>query len=188
MTAALEALEAAGRVVQGEFRPGRHRPGVVRRGGAALLRQRSLARLRHEVEPVEQAALGRLYLAWQGIGARRRGPDALVEVAGAAPGGGRFPARSWRRGSSRLALSLRTRELDALTASGSVLWVGCEGLGERDGRVSLYLAEHAALLLAPPADRPEGPSIRDPRAPGEPGRVLLPPAPSRRAAAVFSRR
>jgi ATP-dependent Lhr-like helicase len=38
-----------------------------------------------------------------------------------------------------------------------VIWVGREGLGEHDGRVSLYLAEHAPLLLpGPPPDAPDG--------------------------------
>ena len=34
-------------------------------------------------------------------------------------------------------------------AGGAVVWVGAGGLGPRDGRVRLYLAEHAPLLLRP---------------------------------------
>src|SRR5262249_57313639 len=42
--------------------------------------------------------------------------------------------------------------LDALPASGAVLWPGSEPLGHHDGRIRLYLADHAPLLapLSPP--------------------------------------
>ena len=42
--------------------------------------------------------------------------------------------------------------LDAVTAAGEVVWVGVESLGERDGRVALYLADNLARLVAPPQD------------------------------------
>ena len=40
-------------------------------------------------------------------------------------------------------------DLDAVTAAGEVVWVGVEPLGEHDGRVALYLADHMPLLLPP---------------------------------------
>jgi ATP-dependent Lhr-like helicase len=46
------------------------------------------------------------------------------------------------------------RELDSLTAAGEVIWIGCESVGEHDGRISLYLADHAALLWSPPSAGP----------------------------------
>ncbi len=57
--AVLIRLTAEGRLLEGEFRPGGTArewtdPGVLR-----MLRHRSLAKLRHEIEPVEQAVLGR---------------------------------------------------------------------------------------------------------------------------------
>jgi ATP-dependent Lhr-like helicase len=47
-------------------------------------------------------------------------------------------------------------DLDRLAASGEVVWVGLEPLGERDGRVALYLADALPRLLppAPPAGPP----------------------------------
>ena len=36
-----------------------------------------------------------------------------------------------------------------MTAAGEVVWVGVEPLGERDGRVALYLADHLPRLLPP---------------------------------------
>ena len=57
---ALRELADAGTVVEGEFRPGGSGIEWVDAGVLRTLRQRSLARLRREVEPVEQAALARL--------------------------------------------------------------------------------------------------------------------------------
>ena len=41
--------------------------------------------------------------------------------------------------------------LDALLAAGEVVWCGLEPLGERDGRVALYLTDHFLRLWRPPA-------------------------------------
>ena len=67
----LDRMTGAGALVRGELRP-------VELGGGGTeychaevlrrLRRASLARLRAEVEPVEQAALGRFLPAWHGIG------------------------------------------------------------------------------------------------------------------------
>jgi ATP-dependent Lhr-like helicase len=40
-------------------------------------------------------------------------------------------------------------DLDVVMAAGEVVWIGVESLGEHDGRVTLYLAEHVAKLLPP---------------------------------------
>src|SRR5207244_5891805 len=70
---ALRRMADAGKLLEGEFRPaGLHRewcdPDVLR-----TLRRRSLARLRHEVEPVEPPVLGRLITTWQGVVRKRAG-------------------------------------------------------------------------------------------------------------------
>src|SRR5262249_45130626 len=41
--------------------------------------------------------------------------------------------------------------LDTLMASGEVVWIGKEAVGDRDGRIALYLAESMGKLLPPPA-------------------------------------
>jgi ATP-dependent Lhr-like helicase len=160
----LRVLETGGRILEGEFRPG----GIGREFCDAevlrALRQRSLARLRHEVEPVSPDAYGRLLLAWQGVdrggGALPQGPEAL-RVAVESLQGAAIPASVLeshvlpaRIGNYRLEM------LDDLTSSGAVLWVGREPLGPRDGRVSLYRADHLALLLPPPVAQPGGPLHR----------------------------
>lgn len=164
---ALSALQAEGRVLEGEFRPG----GTGREWcGAevlASLRRRSLAALRKQVEPAEPEALARLMGDWQGVWAPREadrdgppsprgGPDALLDAIEQLQGAV-FPA-SILEGSvlpARLP-GYRPGDLDTLTAAGEVLWVGRGPLGERDGRVSLFLTDAVPLLVRPSAERLEG--------------------------------
>ena len=78
--ATLERLVGLGRVVEGGFRPG----GVHREWCDVevlrTIRRKSLARLRKEVEPVEQRVLARLMTRWQGVVQPRKGLDALLDV------------------------------------------------------------------------------------------------------------
>jgi ATP-dependent Lhr-like helicase len=156
---ALRALEGAGRVLRGEFRP----DGVEREWCDVevlrMLRRRSLAALRREVEPVEPAALARFLTRWHGIGEGRRGPDVLVDAIGQLQGATvvaslldieLLPARVER---------YRPSDLDALCAAGEVVWVGAGALGSSDGRVRLVFREQAAALLdgPDPARRPGDP-------------------------------
>ena len=76
----LAALERADKLVRGELRPGGTErewcdPDVLRR-----LRRASLAALRREVEPTEQAALGRFLPGWQGVDRRATLREALVPL------------------------------------------------------------------------------------------------------------
>ena len=78
--AVLVRLVSENRLLEGEFRPG-GTPRVDRRRRAPrMLRRRSLAKLRHEVEPVDQTVLGRFATTWQGIVKRRHGADALLDA------------------------------------------------------------------------------------------------------------
>jgi ATP-dependent Lhr-like helicase len=153
----LGRLAGLGRVIEGEFRPGSGGREWCEAGVLRALRQRSLAHLRREVEPVEPAVLGRLYLDWQGIGATRQGPNALLDVIAQLQGAA-IPASALEAEvlPARL-VGYDPSDLDRLMASGAVVWVGAGALGPRDGRVRLYLAEHAPLLVDPPADLPAGP-------------------------------
>ena len=142
-------LVETGTVLEGEFRPGASGAEWIDSGVLRTLRQRSLARLRKEVEPVEQIALARFALAWHGVDAPRPGEAALVDAI-AQLEGALVPASDLE---SRI-LPARVAgydesDLDALLASGSVIWVGGGSSGPRDGKVALYLSEHAALLPTP---------------------------------------
>lgn len=168
----LERLLEGGTILRGEFRPGGAErewcdPEVLRQ-----LRRRSLARLRREVEPVEQAVLGRFLPAWHGIaaagasdGERRRADTLRSEVAlerlaevvdqlAGAP----IPASVLERDvlPSRIP-GYQPRLLDELGAMGEVAWAGRGSLGRDDGRVVLYrpgreaAREMASADLEPPS-------------------------------------
>ncbi len=149
--AVLNRLVQIGRVQEGGFRPG----GVHREwSDVEVLRQirrKSLARLRKEVEPVEQRTLARLFTRWQGVVQPRRGLDALLDVIENLQGAP-LPASILETEilPARL-LGYRSSDLDTLIAAGEVVWCGLEPLGERDGRVGLYLAERLPLLWPPVA-------------------------------------
>src|SRR5205823_6097437 len=78
--AALAELTVTGTVLEGEFRPGASGAEWIDGGVLRTLRQRSLARLRKEVEPVEQTALARFALAWHGVDRPRAGEAALIDA------------------------------------------------------------------------------------------------------------
>jgi ATP-dependent Lhr-like helicase len=155
----LDRLEAAGRLVRGEFRP----DGVEREwcdvDVLRQLRRRSLAALRREVEPVDAQALGRFLPAWQGVGVPRRGLDALVEVIGILQGAA-VPASVLETDILPARLGgYSPADLDALCSAGEVVWVGAGSLGRSDGRIRLVFRDQAALLVpsAPsPVEPPEG--------------------------------
>jgi ATP-dependent Lhr-like helicase len=149
----LARLAATGRVVEGEFRPGRSGREWLDAEVLRRLRRRSLAALRREVEAVPQEALGRFLAAWQGIGPagpRSANLDALYRVVEQLQGAA-VPASALER--QVLAARLPGYDpglLDQLCASGEVVWAGAGALGSDDGWVSLYTAEQAPLLLPEP--------------------------------------
>ncbi|HEV2218579.1 MAG TPA: DEAD/DEAH box helicase [Candidatus Dormibacteraeota bacterium] len=152
---ALSELVARGDVIAGEFRPAAHgrehcHPDVLR-----MLRRRSLAALRREVESVPPEALARFLPEWHGIGSRAPGSDRLLEVVFQLQGLA-LPASVIERDviASRVA-NYNPRLLDELVSMGDVVWVGRGSLGTNDGRVALYLRGDAPRLAPEPAaDRP----------------------------------
>ncbi|GAA3139057.1 hypothetical protein GCM10020001_071900 [Nonomuraea salmonea] len=161
VTDALRRLAASGRVVNGEFRPGGRGEEWCDAGVLRMLRRRSLARLRKEVEPVAPETLARFLPAWHGITAAEVSPgaigsaramDALVrsieQLQGAA-----VPASALET----LVLPSRVPGyhpalLDELTSSGDLMWAGQGSLPGGDGWVSLYFADTAPLLMPEPAE------------------------------------
>ncbi|MGA8629613.1 MAG: DEAD/DEAH box helicase, partial [Terracidiphilus sp.] len=147
---ALRQLAHEGRVLEGGFRPG----GLHREWcDAEILRQirrKSLARLRREVEPVEQRTLARFLTHWQGLLApRRTGPahlDALLDAIENLQGAP-LPASLLETAilPARIA-DYTPAGLDTLIAAGEVAWAGVEPIGERDGRIALFLADKLPLL------------------------------------------
>jgi ATP-dependent Lhr-like helicase len=152
-SAVLRELERDGALVRGELRPGGSGREwcdveVLRR-----LRRASLAALRKEIEPADQRRLAAFLPSWQGVD-RHSGTGAgidrlrevLVPLQGLA-----LPVETWERD----VLPRRTGAysqtwLDALCASGEVVWVGA-GPSGRSGRVALYFRDDAAAIGPPPA-------------------------------------
>jgi ATP-dependent helicase Lhr and Lhr-like helicase len=144
----LRELERNDKLVRGELRPGGSErewcdPDVLRR-----LRRASLAALRREVEPVEQAALGRFLPSWHGIDRRASLREALVPLQSLA-----LPVALWEAEVlPRRVPDYRPEQLDQLCASGELVWVGA-GLD----RVAVFFRDDAPLLGRPTgAQVPEG--------------------------------
>ena len=148
--AALRNLAHEGRVIEGGFRPG----GLHREWCDAemlrLIRRKSLAKLRREVEPVEQFTLARFLTHWQGVLAPRRSGhgnlDGLLDAIDSLQGAP-LPASLVETAilPARIA-EYAQAGLDTLIAAGEVAWAGVEPIGERDGRIALFLADKLPLL------------------------------------------
>ena len=147
-TCSLE-LERDELLVRGELRPGGTErewcdPDVLRR-----LRRASLAALRREVEPVEQEALARFLPVVARHRPARFAARSARAAAGAAAAG---RARGSARCCPRRVPGYRPEHLDALCASGEVVWIGAG-----PDRVALYFREDAAALgQVAGAPAPEG--------------------------------
>ena len=138
----LRELEREEKLVRGELRPGGVErewcdPDVLRR-----LRRASLAALRREVEPAEQAALGRFLPHWHGIDRRATLREALIPLQGLA-----LPVSLWESEVlPRRVPAYRPEQLDQLCASGELVWVGTSL-----DRVAVFFRQDASLLGAAPA-------------------------------------
>ncbi|MFI5931177.1 ATP-dependent helicase [Actinoplanes sp. NPDC051494] len=149
---ALKRLGATGRVVSGEFSPGGAGSEWCDAEVLRLLRRRSLAALRREIEPVAPRVLAAFLPRWHQIGGNARGVDAVAAAIEQLQGIA-VPASAWER----LVLPVRVADyaapqLDELCAGGEVLWAGSGSIAGGDGWVTLAYADSAPLLLPPPDD------------------------------------
>ncbi len=123
-----------------------------------ILRRRSLAALRAQVEPVDTAAYGRFLPAWQQVGgASTTGVDGLASVIEQLAGVP-LPASAVEP----LVFGQRVADytpamLDELLASGEVIWSGQGPIAggpsaSTDGWVAFHPADTAALTLCAPLD------------------------------------
>ena len=153
--ARLVSLVAEGRLLRGEFRPGGHDREFCDAEVLRRIRRRCLAALRQEVEAVPPEALARFLPAWQGVGGRRRGVDALADVVAQLQGA---PVAASVLEADVLAsrmLGFKPADVDQLCTSGEIVWVGAGALGATDGRVRLVFRDQASLLV-PAAEPSEG--------------------------------
>lgn len=146
---------SGGRLVRGEFVAAPEVPGGEQWCDAEvlrILRRRSLAALRAQVEPVSTAAYGRFLPAWHRVSSNLSGPDGLLSVVDQLAGV-RLPASALEP----LVLGPRIADyspalLDELLATGEITWSGAGSISGSDGWVVLHHSESAPLTLAPPAE------------------------------------
>ncbi|SDE40468.1 ATP-dependent helicase [Auraticoccus monumenti] len=133
----------------------------------ALIKRRTLARLRREVEPVDQPTYTRFLTDWQGVSpgqrARTRGVDGTLAAIESLAG---YPVPASMLEAvvlpSRVA-DYQPRHLDELLSAGEVSWagtarIGTSGDGSGDGWVALWPSE---LDLAPAPGEPSSQQARE---------------------------
>ncbi|WAC90561.1 ATP-dependent helicase [Mycobacterium sp. Aquia_213] len=153
----LGRLANEGRLVRGDFVTPEVASGVGGVGGEQwcdadvlrILRRRSLAALRAQVEPVSTAAYGRFLPAWHQLGTAS-GSDGLLSVVDQLAGV-RIPASALEP----LVLAPRVRDyspamLDELLAAGEVTWSGAGSISGSDGWIALHASDSAPLSLTAP--------------------------------------
>lgn len=146
----LRRLASAGRVVSGEFTPQVVGAQWCDAEVLRLLRRRSLAALRREIEPVAPRTLASFLPHWHQVGSAATGVEATaaaIEQLQGAP----LPASAVER----LVLPARVADytpayLDQLCAGGEVTWTGAGALGSSDGWVVFAYADTAPLVLPEP--------------------------------------
>ncbi len=142
-----------GRLIRGEFTTEAEADQWCDADVLKILRRRSLAALRAQVEPVSTAAYGRFLPAWQHVGSTHNaGVDGLAQVIEQLAGVP-VPASAVEN----LVFGQRVRDyqpamLDELLASGEVTWSGAGQIGGGDGWIAFHTADSAPLTLAAPAE------------------------------------
>ena len=164
----LGRLAADGRLVRGEFSAEAAGDQWCDADVLRILRRRSLAALRAQVEPVSTSAYARFLPGWHQVGSAEHssnaGLDGLVAVVDQLAGVP-LPASAIES----LVLPPRVRDyspamLDELLASGEVVWSGAGSISASDGWVAFHPADTAAVDPdCPRRDRAD----RGP--PGDPG-------------------
>jgi ATP-dependent helicase Lhr and Lhr-like helicase len=155
----LAVSRAAGRVIEGWFVPDSPGPQWCHPDVLRLIKRRSVAILRQQIEPVSQAALAAFLPRWQGVGShgstRLRGADGVLQAVramAAMP----LPASALEDSILPARVSgYSPAMLDELTSSGEVLWTGSAPLPGGDGWIALAPADVGFLLPRapdPPAD------------------------------------
>jgi ATP-dependent Lhr-like helicase len=149
----LGRMSVDGKLVRGEFVAAPDADQWCDAEVLRILRRRSLAALRAQVEPVSTAAYARFLPAWQQVGSSATsGVDGLAGVIDQLAGVP-IPASAVEP----LVLGPRVRDyqpamLDELLASGEVTWSGAGSISGTDGWIAFHHADTAPLTLATPAE------------------------------------
>ena len=145
----LARMAVDGKLVRGEF-AGADSEQWCDADVLKILRRRSLAALRAQIEPVSTDAYARFLPEWQHVGtAKTSGVDGLMAVIDQLAGVP-MPASAVEP----LVFGQRIRDyqpamLDELLAAGELTWSGAGQIGTSDGWVAFHPADAAPLTLAP---------------------------------------
>ncbi|MFX4270955.1 ATP-dependent helicase [Propionibacteriaceae bacterium Y1685] len=155
----LQQLDRGGQVVAGEFLEGAGSRQFCHTRVLSMIKRRTLAALRAEVEPTDPAALGRFLPQWQGVAAQpprptgAAGPAQRSRPATPTLGRGVEAVLAAVEQLSGVAIPVsmldsfvlparvgdhRPELLDELITSGDVGWTGAGSLGDHDGWVVLH--------------------------------------------------
>jgi ATP-dependent Lhr-like helicase len=153
----LGRLAADGRLVRGEFTAEAVGDEWCDADVLRILRRRSLAALRAQVEPVSTTAYARFLPAWHQVNTgtnseTNAGLDGLAAVIDQLAG---VPLPASAVESLILAARLRDYSpamLDELLASGEVIWSGAGSISASDGWIAFHPADSAPLTLAAAAE------------------------------------
>jgi ATP-dependent Lhr-like helicase len=163
----LSIRRAAGRIIEGWFVPDSPGPQWCHPDVLRLIKRRSVAILRKQIEPVSQAALATFLPRWQSIGphgsARLRGPDGVLHAIRALAGVG-LPASALEESILPVRVAgYAAGMLDELTSAGEVLWTGSAPLPGGDGWIALAPADIGFLLprSTDPLSDPVGTELLD---------------------------
>ncbi|MEM1153053.1 MAG: crosslink repair DNA glycosylase YcaQ family protein [Pseudomonadota bacterium] len=147
---ALNDLAAAGRVLEGGFTPGSTTREWIDHDVLKLIKRRSLAGWREQIEAVDHPQFATFVAEWQGVTKPRRGMDGLFEAIEQLQGVP-LPASALEREILPARVDgYREGQINELFMSGELLWRGLESVGSSDGRIALYLTENYPLLAPPP--------------------------------------
>src|SRR5690606_37338783 len=122
-----------------------------------------LEALRRQIEPVEPARLVQLVLHWQRVAEPRHGLDGLVDTLEQLEGTALPVTELEQEDLPARVADFVPSFLDELVSSGEIVWRGIEPVGQRDGRIALFLTDRYALLAPPsePLSNPLAQRIRE---------------------------
>ncbi|OHU22211.1 ATP-dependent helicase [Mycobacteroides franklinii] len=150
---ALSAMASRGQLVRGEFTSQFNSAATDSEQWCdaevlRILRRRSLAALRAQVEPVSTSAFARFLPDWQYLDSGLRGVDGVATVIDQLAGVP-IPASAWEP----LILARRVRDyspqmLDELLAAGEAVWSGHGSIPTQDGWIALHPSGVAPATLA----------------------------------------
>jgi ATP-dependent helicase Lhr and Lhr-like helicase len=155
VAAGLDQLTEGGKLVRGDLHPNKPAPTFCDVEVMRAIKRRSLAELRHQVEPIDAFAYARFLLRLHGIINKPAKSDNLLSILERLEGAPLcFSALEGEILPARMG-DFVPSALDQLLASGALVWRGIEPSASGGGRIALYFRENFSAL-APPSGRCNG--------------------------------